>query len=123
MLSTLADQVAMAIENARLFGEAQKALAKSRAVFEKYTQQEWSNFARQVKQTGFLFDGKQVSPINSNEERENVKKVSKTGSLSLEKEIVLDSHSYQTPRANDWRDRRTLEKRGAAVETGGDQHA
>ena len=86
LLSTLADQVAMAIENARLFGEAQKALAKSRAVFEKYTQQEWSNFARQVKQTGFLFDGKQVSPINSNEERENVKKVSQTGSLSLEKE-------------------------------------
>jgi len=86
LLSTLADQVAIAIENSRLFGEAQKALAESKAVFEKYTQQEWSNFARQVKQTGFLFDGKQVSPINSSEKRENVKNVLQTGSLSLEKE-------------------------------------
>lgn len=86
LLATLADQVAIALENARLFGEAQKALEESKTVFEKYTQQEWSNFARQVKQTGFIFDGKQVSPISNNEKPESTKKVIQTGSLSLEKE-------------------------------------
>jgi len=85
VLTTLADQVAIAIENARLFGEARKALGESQALFNKYTQQEWSNFARQAKPSGFLFDGKQVLPLDNNSRRELVKSVIQTGSLSLEK--------------------------------------
>jgi GAF domain-containing protein len=85
VLTTLADQVAIAIENARLFGEAKRALGESQAMFEKYTQQEWSNFARQVKPNGFLFDGKQVLPLDNNPRREPIKAVIQTGSLSLEK--------------------------------------
>jgi len=86
VLATLADQVAIAIENARLFGEARNALNESKALFEKYTQQEWSNFARQVKQVGFIFDGKQVVPLDGNAKREPVRAAVQTGSLSLEKE-------------------------------------
>jgi GAF domain-containing protein len=85
VLTTLADQIAIAIENARLFGEAKKALSESQAMFDKYTQQEWSNFARQVKPNGFLFDGKQVLPLDNNPRREPIKAVIQTGSLSLEK--------------------------------------
>jgi GAF domain-containing protein len=85
VLTTLADQIAIAIENARLFGEARKALDESQAMFDKYTQQEWSNFARQVKPNGFLFDGKQVLPLDNNSRREAIKAVIQTGSLSLEK--------------------------------------
>ncbi len=85
VLTTLADQIAIAIENARLFGEARKALNESQAMFDKYTQQEWSNFARQVKPNGFLFDGKQVLPLDKNSRREPIKAVMQTGSLSLEK--------------------------------------
>jgi GAF domain-containing protein len=86
VLTTLADQVAIAIENARLFSEARTALQESRALFEQYTRQEWSSFARQVKQTGYIFDGKQVLPLDSNAKRETAKVVAQTGSLSLEKE-------------------------------------
>lgn len=85
VLSTLADQIAIAIENARLFGEARKALGESQAMFEKYTRQEWSNFARQVKPNGFLFDGKQVLPLDNNPRRESIKSAIQTGGLSLEK--------------------------------------
>jgi len=85
VLTTLADQIAIAIENARLFGEARKALGESQAMFEKYTQQEWSNFARQVKPNGFLFDGKLVLPLDNNSRRESIKAVIQTGGLSLEK--------------------------------------
>jgi len=85
VLTTLADQIAIAIENARLFGEAKRALGESQAMFEKYTQQEWSNFARQVKPNGFLFDGKQVLPLDSNLRRESFRAVIQTGGLSLEK--------------------------------------
>ena len=86
LLTTLADQVAIAIENARLFSESQKALEESKAMFERYTHQEWSNFARQATQTGFVFDGKQVYPLGNQEKRESMKAAAKTGSLSLEKE-------------------------------------
>src|SRR5215212_10872927 len=85
VLTTLADQITIAIENARLFGEAKQALGESQAMFEKYTRQEWSNFARQGKPNGFLFDGKQVLPLDNNPKREPVKSVIQTGSLSLEK--------------------------------------
>ena len=85
VLATLADQIAIAIENARLFGETKKALNESRLMFERYTQQEWSSFARQVRPTGFLFDGKHVVPLDSNSKREPIKAVVQTGSLSLEK--------------------------------------
>jgi GAF domain-containing protein len=84
VLSTLADQVAIAIENARLFGDAQKALAESRSTFEKYVQQEWSNFVQQVRHTGFTFDGKQVTVLDTSK-REQPRAVMQTGSLVLEK--------------------------------------
>ena len=85
VLATLADQVAIAIENARLFGETKKALSESRVMFESYTLQEWSSFARQAKLSGFLFDGKQVVPLDKNLRREPVTAAIQTGSLSLEK--------------------------------------
>lgn len=86
VLATLADQVAIAIENARVFGEAQSALDESKALFETYTQQEWIHFARQAKQTGFFFDGKQVLPLEGNVKRESTRAAIQTGRLSLEKE-------------------------------------
>jgi len=92
VLATLADQIAIAIENARLFGEARKALSESQAMFNKYTQQEWSNFARQVKPNGFIFDGKQVLPLDHSMKREPIKPATiQTGSLSLEKATTMIS--------------------------------
>ncbi|HSL42766.1 MAG TPA: GAF domain-containing protein [Anaerolineales bacterium] len=86
VLATLSDQVAIAIENARVFGEAKSALDESRALFETYTQQEWMYFARQAKQTGFIFDGKQVAPLDGGVKRESTRTAIHTGRLSLEKE-------------------------------------
>src|SRR5689334_620116 len=85
VLTTLADQIAIAIENARLFGETRKALSESRLMFERYTQQEWSSFARQAKPNGFLFDGKHVVPLDAQSRREPIKAVTQTGSLTRDK--------------------------------------
>ena len=85
VLATLADQITVAIENARLFGEARKALSESKTTFEKYTRQEWRNFANQAGHTGFMFDGKQVMPLDNQTRREHTGTVSQTGSLSLDK--------------------------------------
>ena len=85
VLTTLADQVAIAIENARLFGESQRALSESQITIEKYVKQAWDTFTQQAKQTGFVFDGKQVLPLEKGTRREPIKAAAKTGRLSLEK--------------------------------------
>jgi len=85
ILTTLTDQVSIAIENARLFGEVRNALTESKSVFEKYTRQDWSNFVSQVKHTGFVFDGQHVAPLDNQTKREHIKAAIKTGSLSRER--------------------------------------
>ncbi|HEX9840359.1 MAG TPA: GAF domain-containing protein [Anaerolineales bacterium] len=89
ILTTLADQVSIAIENARLFGEARNALAESKSVFEKYSRQDWSNFVNQVKHTGFVFDGKHIVPIDNQTKREHIQTAIQTGSLSLERASAI----------------------------------
>lgn len=85
VLSTLADQIAIAIENARLFSETKKALEDAQLTFERYAQREWRSFVRQVKQRGYIFDGKHVLPLDPNVRRESVQAAIQTGRLSLEK--------------------------------------
>ena len=85
VLTTLADQIAVAIENARLFGETRQALDESRLRFERYTQQEWSRFARQARQSAFLFDGKHVVPLEGSPSRETVEELLQSGRPGLER--------------------------------------
>lgn len=85
VLSTLADQIAIAIQNSSLFGEAQKALSDAQSTYEKYVTQSWNGFVQQAKHTGFVFDGKQVTPLDSQSKREQIRAAIQTGSLSLEK--------------------------------------
>jgi GAF domain-containing protein len=85
VLTTLADQVAIAIENARLFGESRSALSESQNTIEKYIKQTWGSFSQQMKHTGFVFDGKQVVPLEEGARREPIKTAIKTGRLSLER--------------------------------------
>jgi GAF domain-containing protein len=82
ILEILADQIAIAIENARLFSEAQQALAEARTTFEKYSRQEWNKFGIVVRHTGFVYDGKQIHPLTEAIQRQ---RLAQTGSLSIDK--------------------------------------
>jgi GAF domain-containing protein len=84
-LTILADQAAIAIENARLFSESNAALTATERTFERYIKQEWGKFASQAKSTGYLFDGNRTLPIQPKSQLERVKALPQTGRLWLEK--------------------------------------
>ena len=86
ILTTLADQIAIAIENSRLFSQAREALKESEVAFGRYVQQEWGSFARQVRNTGYIFDGKRTIPLEERKAPEKIRSLPQTGRLTLEKE-------------------------------------
>lgn len=63
VLNTLANQIAIAIENARLFSQINQALTESRTIYDEYVKQEWVRFAQQVKNLGYTYDGIRSTPI------------------------------------------------------------
>jgi len=52
-LSILGDQVAIAIENARLFGQTQQASDEAEALYSQVLRQEWSSFNQQATSIGY----------------------------------------------------------------------
>ncbi len=65
LLSTLADQVAMAIQNARLFGETQRALRELQTAQRQYIRQEWMSMAAEKPQTGYQYLFGNLQPVGS----------------------------------------------------------
>ncbi|MEW6286447.1 MAG: GAF domain-containing protein [Chloroflexota bacterium] len=86
VLATLADQAAIAIENARLFSEARGALKESEQTFARYVKQEWGSFIRQARNTGYLFDGQRAVPFEEKDGRAQTAALPQTGRLSMEKD-------------------------------------
>lgn len=65
VLGILANQVSVAIENARLFSQTKQALADSQATYQQYIKQDWTHFARTLKHNGYIYDGIKAAPLNN----------------------------------------------------------
>jgi GAF domain-containing protein len=63
VLQTLANQVAVAIENARLFDETRRALRNVEEAHNGFLQQEWRSFRQRMDLAGMQYDGKAVEPV------------------------------------------------------------
>ncbi|MEJ5224929.1 MAG: GAF domain-containing protein [Anaerolineales bacterium] len=55
VLSTLADQVSIAIQNARQFEATQKALSEAEAIYRQYLRTEWTRLTQRQTVTGFTY--------------------------------------------------------------------
>ncbi|MEN9562609.1 MAG: hypothetical protein RIR73_853, partial [Chloroflexota bacterium] len=73
ILSVLADQVSIAIQNARSFQQSLEALQQAQRTATQLSEQQWNQFQKQQAQTGYYFDGvnthqgkpKQPTPLNN----------------------------------------------------------
>lgn len=79
-LTTLANQVAVAIENARLYQQSQAALQELDATFQRYTRNEWQKFMERSEIIGYRAHESGLEPITANEETK-----SKSGNGSTRK--------------------------------------
>jgi GAF domain-containing protein len=65
VLSLLADQVSMAIENARLFDQTRRSLAESEALYRQYIRQAWNRLPKEQNLVGFRYNTRGTSPIEA----------------------------------------------------------
>ena len=65
LLGLLADQVSLAIENARLFDETQRSLAEAEAFSRQYLREGWGRLASEHQLVGFRYDKTGAAPLSS----------------------------------------------------------
>jgi GAF domain-containing protein/HAMP domain-containing protein len=63
LLSTLADQVSIAIENARLFSNINQTVSELQSLQRHYIQQEWQRLTSEQTQTGYQYSFGKMSPL------------------------------------------------------------
>jgi len=63
VLGILANQVSIAIENARLFSQTKQSLADSQSNYQQFIKQDWARYSQTVKHTGYCYNGIKASPI------------------------------------------------------------
>ena len=69
ILSVLADQVSIAIQNARSFQESREALEKAQRAAAQLSEQQWSQIRKSQKVAGFHFDGVQTQELTSRQQK------------------------------------------------------
>jgi GAF domain-containing protein len=63
VLSTLADQVSTAIQNARLFEETRKSLTEAQETYRRFISQEWQRYAKE-QGFGYRYSGGTIEPLS-----------------------------------------------------------
>lgn len=57
ILSVVADQIAIAIDNARLFSQTRQTLADTQSIYQQYIKSDWARYIGQLKNVGYTYDG------------------------------------------------------------------
>ena len=71
VLSTLADQIAVAIENARLFAQSRETLAELEKTFQQYVRSEWTRFIEVSNVKGYIAQQGSVQPVESSLQKDD----------------------------------------------------
>jgi GAF domain-containing protein len=86
LLAVLADQVTVALENARTFEETRKSLAEAQNIYRQYLRSQWADFAQEEHTFGYRYSMTRTQPIERAPEGLEVIEAIRTG----ERKIVHD---------------------------------
>ncbi len=87
LFTTLADQIAIAIMNNRLYAETNRALEEAQALHRTYLRQEWNLASSAQKTSSFLYTNRGVVPQKP-VITENIQRVLETGETVSREEII-----------------------------------
>ena len=118
VIQTLADQVSIAIENARLFDSTQKTLSEAETIYRQYIRSEWASLATTENILGFRYTVAGATPLENSIEASEIKKVAETGQTITEvdyqsgqailavpiklRDEVIGVLNIRTPEKRDW---------------------
>jgi len=105
VMSILADQVSLAIENARLFEESNKSLAEAEALYKQYLRQAWGRMAKEQHLDGFHYSAIGATPIEYQDNLYTDKREDKSRRPEIAVPIILRGESIgmlavQVPETN-----------------------
>ena len=72
VLSTLANQVGLAIENAQIFDRSQRALVESESTARQYLRTTWKQLPKDIKITGYRYSQAGTQPIEYEDEQAKI---------------------------------------------------
>jgi GAF domain-containing protein len=115
VLQTLADQVAMAISNARLFQQAQESLDAERRAYSQLTREEWSRVARTRGGLGYRYDQHGIVALNGDDKHGNSEAQDGDGGLpeltlpvSVHGHVIAQVNAHKPAEAGEWTAEETL---------------
>ncbi|MCE9647581.1 MAG: GAF domain-containing protein [Chloroflexi bacterium] len=82
-LSILADQIAIALENARLFTQTQQALNEARALYRQNSQESWLLFSREESTVGYQHGIKGGKKINTPVDTDEIRQAMNSGNVLI----------------------------------------
>ncbi len=87
LFSTLADQVAIAIVNSRLYQDAVRNLEESQKLHRQYLRQEWAKLASETPVIGYQYSSSKVTPLftgSISDEEDNIPQADSNSTVILE---------------------------------------
>lgn len=87
VLSILADQVSIAIQNARLFETTEKSLAEVNAIYRQSLRETWSKTVAEQTIIGYSYSGSQINPLKENLTTTGIKKALENGEINITEDL------------------------------------
>jgi GAF domain-containing protein/methyl-accepting chemotaxis protein len=86
LLSVLADQVTVALENARVFEETRKSLAEAQNIYRQYLRTQWTEFIREEKRVGYTYGQAKTQALNVHQVAPEIDEARSTGETKIVQE-------------------------------------
>jgi GAF domain-containing protein len=86
VLATLAEQVSIALQNARQYEETQRALAEAEAIYRQSLRREWQHLSKESQAAGFRYSILGTQVLHDTLQTEEIQKAIATGELQAHKD-------------------------------------